>query len=585
MVHASAGWIWHRGFCGQLPTWLARGGALRRFGGGTRGSDWPLPNLDLSSTRALRDQRHRPQERNRLHVVWRFRFRIAPVDSGAFTATPVVAAGVVYLQDMKSNVFALDLATGALRWQHIFAATNPGPDGVAVAGNRIYGATDSVAFALSRATGRLVWQHRLVSASERFVDLAPQVANGLVYLSTIGEPPNGRGALYALDADTGERGWKFNTIKGPWRIPAEASGGGLGHTHRSRSRRLLGNGESLAVGWHAAAPERRRLRRARPLHRLAARARRRYRNAALVRPGDSHDVRDHDFQLPPILGSIGKAPVVFGAGKRGLVIAWNRDTHRRIWQAEVGLHRNDKGPLPTHPVVVCPGLFGGVLTPMAYAEGTLFVPVVDLCMRGSAYGYEPLEKVDSQRPGEERARLVALWTRRPEKKHIWTQRLPQPSFSCATVADGVVFTATFDGTIYAFDTRNGKTLWTTNRSRAELNACPKLSGRTADPRSQRAGKRRRRRAGDRHIYGPEGIDFYHAHQVRHLTLAGPSHVEGRPRLPSDSVSAGKRTSHAICVARHSLRCRLRACPSTEARCSRRPSVPPACRRRPGRQCR
>jgi outer membrane protein assembly factor BamB len=103
-----------------------------------------------------------------------------PGDSGAFTATPLVAGGVVYVQDMKSSVFALDLETGAVRWQHLFSATNPGPDGVAVAGDRVYGATDSIAFALSARTGRLLWQHILVTPTQRFVDIAPQVANGVV---------------------------------------------------------------------------------------------------------------------------------------------------------------------------------------------------------------------------------------------------------------------------------------------------------------------------------------------------------------------------------------------------------------------
>ena len=44
----------------------------------------------------------------------------------------------------------------------------------------------------------------------------------------------------------------------------------------------------------------------------------------------------------------------------------------------------DRGPLPVQPKPVCPGLLGGVLTPMAYASGRLFVPVVELCSQESA---------------------------------------------------------------------------------------------------------------------------------------------------------------------------------------------------------
>src|SRR5207248_370511 len=85
-----------------------------------------------------------------------FRFHVPPGESGVFTATPVVSDGVVYLQDMRSNVYALDLKSGKLLWRRLFAAANPGPNGLAVDGGRVYSATDASAFALDAATGRPV---------------------------------------------------------------------------------------------------------------------------------------------------------------------------------------------------------------------------------------------------------------------------------------------------------------------------------------------------------------------------------------------------------------------------------------------
>src|SRR5690348_13913818 len=93
---------------------------------------WPLPNLDRSSTRAVPGSSIDRGNVGRLHVAWRFRFRIRPGESGVFTATPVVAGGLVFVQDMKSNVFALDLASGKVRWRRPFGDTNPGPNGLAV---------------------------------------------------------------------------------------------------------------------------------------------------------------------------------------------------------------------------------------------------------------------------------------------------------------------------------------------------------------------------------------------------------------------------------------------------------------------
>jgi alcohol dehydrogenase (cytochrome c) len=162
--------------------------------------------------------------------------------------------------------------------------------------------------------------------------------------------------------------------------------------------------------------------------------------------------------------------LVIGAGKAGRVIAWDRDSRRRVWSREVGLHRNDAGPLPLHAVTVCPGLLGGVETPMAYAGGRVFVPVVDLCGREQGDATEPLADLD---PARGRGRLVAIDA--GSGAIAWQRRLPSPVFGCATVTNGVVFTATFDGTVYGLDAEDGRTLWRA-QMRAGINACPAVVG-------------------------------------------------------------------------------------------------------------
>ena len=82
---------------------------------------------------------------------------------------------------------------------------------------------------------------------------------------------------------------------------------------------------------------------------------------------------------------------------------------------------------------------------MAYAEGRLFVPVVDLCGWGSATSRQPLTSVV---PSRGKGRLVALDA--ATGRALWVRRLPSPNFGCATVSNDVVFTSTFDGTAYAF---------------------------------------------------------------------------------------------------------------------------------------
>jgi alcohol dehydrogenase (cytochrome c) len=110
---------------------------------------------------------------------------------------------------------------------------------------------------------------------------------------------------------------------------------------------------------------------------------------------------------------------------------------------------------------------------MAYDGRTLFVPAIDLCMQGSSVGYEQLNHVDIARRA--RGQLVALDA--VSGRPIWVHALPHAVFGCATVADGVVFTSTFDGEIYGLDTRDGTMRWRVGAP-AGINSCPALSGDT-----------------------------------------------------------------------------------------------------------
>ena len=184
-----------------------------------------------------------------------------------------------------------------------------------------------------------------------------------------------------------------------------------------------------------------------------------------------HDVRDYDFEVPPILASVAGQSVVFGGGKAGLVIAWNRSSGRRLWETSVGLHRNDRGPLPSHRVSVCPGLSAASKRRWPLAGGRLFVRWSSICMRGSSAGYEPLDRVNVSRRG--RGELVALDAATGHK--VWDIHLPQANLGCATAADGVVFTSTYDGTVYGVAEDDGHILWRAVL-RAGVNACPALAG-------------------------------------------------------------------------------------------------------------
>src|SRR3712207_938881 len=172
--------------------------ALAARDGDDAAGDWPLHNRDLARTRAAEASIDSGNV-DRLEVRWRFPLQGGPREAGIFASNPLLVGDSVYLQDLMSNVFALDRETGRVRWSRWFRAGNPGPNGVAWDGGRVYGSTDTTAFALDAETGRTLWLRRTLRRGENFVDIAPVVADGRFYTSSIGYPPGGKGVLYGLD--------------------------------------------------------------------------------------------------------------------------------------------------------------------------------------------------------------------------------------------------------------------------------------------------------------------------------------------------------------------------------------------------
>jgi outer membrane protein assembly factor BamB len=399
-----------------------------------------------------------------LRVRWRFRL---PSGSpfGSFASTPLVVGGTVYIQDLASSVYALDARTGRRRWVIRERAPNDGPNGLAAVGSRLFGATDTSVFALDRRTGRRLWARRLVNRYEQFVDIAPLAARGLVFSSTIGVPPGGRGALYALDQRNGKIRWRFDTIRRPWAHPS-AGGGGVWYTPSIARDGRLYVGISNPAPWGGSATHPNGGMYPGPVPYTDALVALDSRTGTVLWYDQvtKHDVRDYDLEASPIVSG----NVVYGAGKAGRVVALNRRTGRRLWTKAVGTHLRDLGPLPLHPVLVCPGLWGGVLTPMAYSRGRLFVPVVERCAPESATRPAPLPNLASG-DGE----LVALSGR--AGKTLWSRPLGSPPTGCATVARDVVFAPTIDGRVRALRAADGKPLWST-RARAGIIGCPAVAG-------------------------------------------------------------------------------------------------------------
>jgi glucose dehydrogenase len=81
---------------------------------------WADPNGNLGNTR---DAASRISSSNvaSLKEAWTFKLSGTAATgvsyAGSFAAAPVVANGVVYMQDLYANVYAISLATGKLKWE------------------------------------------------------------------------------------------------------------------------------------------------------------------------------------------------------------------------------------------------------------------------------------------------------------------------------------------------------------------------------------------------------------------------------------------------------------------------------------
>src|ERR1035441_7782069 len=143
------------------------------------------PDADLASTRDVASAITSTNV-SKLGVAWTVPLTMSTAHTdGAYATTPVIVNGVVYAQDLDSDVFAISLATGKVLWTHDYSSPNGGPDGVSVAGGVVYAATAKAAVVLDAATGAQLWSRTLTGNDHEGIAMAPGYNDGTVYVSTV----------------------------------------------------------------------------------------------------------------------------------------------------------------------------------------------------------------------------------------------------------------------------------------------------------------------------------------------------------------------------------------------------------------
>ncbi len=466
-------------------------------------AEWPLSNHDYANTRTAIGSTINASNVNTLGLVWTVPI-LAGGEWGAAAGNPVIAGGVVYFQDLSANTYAVDLKTGKSLWTTVYNNAILGPGGVGIGYGKVFIVSRVDQFsALDINSGHEVWTYptgnQLPSGA-----IQPVAFDNQVYITTQagvggqgqvtfqGYQGGASGVIFALNPQTGSLNWKWQVVEaGFWGHPDINSGGGLWYPP----------GIDLQTGamyWGTGNPA--------PFPGLAG-----YPNGA-SRPGDNlytdslvaldhstgkllwynqvtrHDLYDHDFQISPMLASItsGGAPqnIVIGSGKAGHIIAFDRDKGNILWNTAVGIHVNDtltEFP-PGQTVWAYPGVWGGVETPMAYADGTIYALVTNLPSPLNATGWDATNGTDAVNRVEGAtvlkngaAEVDALDA--ATGKILWKTNLSEVAFGSVTVVNNLIFTAMLDGTIYALSRSDGTIVWQ-YKAPGGINAWPAVAGDT-----------------------------------------------------------------------------------------------------------
>jgi glucose dehydrogenase len=460
--------------------------AVAANGTSTTGS-WPYSNADLANTRDALGSTITMANVSTLKKAWSFTLTGTATKNvggyGTLAAAPIVVNGVVYIQDLHSNVYALSLATGKLQWSYLVnkkEKSGPGPNGVAVVDGTVFGATPTAVFALNAATGHQVWSNdKLLKKGQGTFGIQPEVANGRVYLaSQYGLVPGG-GVLLALNAATGALLWTFKTVPkkdtgvtalglgagGAWETPLVSADGsvtfGIGNPYQTLSSALADPNKLLYTDSD--------------VNLDAATGKLRW-----FYQGVTDDFKDYDMQASPISADADGVPVVIGGGKMGIVYEMNATSGKLIWKTPVGVHNgHDNDSLKalagnsklTVPFTYIPGALGGILTNMAVAGNTVYVVTCNF-----AFSFTNTDQVNGTNVGKNFSgdvEALNLGTGKVE----WKTKVKGLPLGAATVSNNLVFTTLLQGELLAINRSTGAIVSTQQLPRS-TNAPIAIAGHT-----------------------------------------------------------------------------------------------------------
>ncbi len=185
-------------------------------------ANWILPAKSYSGNHYTDATQITPANVGGLHLAWTFHVD----DAGPMETSPIIYNGTMYVTSAHDHVYALDAATGKLKWDfknnpHVisFAANR----GIGLLDGNVYiGTLDGHLIALNAETGQKVWDKVTVDdTANSFYTMAPvpwhdpTTNQDELLLGVSNGDWGGNGNISAYDPKDGHVIWRWETVPGP----------------------------------------------------------------------------------------------------------------------------------------------------------------------------------------------------------------------------------------------------------------------------------------------------------------------------------------------------------------------------------
>lgn len=411
-----------------------------------------------------------------LELEWVFAFP----DSARARAQPTIAGETVYTAAQNGKIYALDINTGCIRWEHQVAAEVRSAIAVDTdtKGNAVrlyFGDFEGNVYGFDLASQKVIWSIRADDHPVTTITGSTVVHEDTLYVPvssrevvSAANPSYScctfRGSILALNKYTGEKQWqtfmtpepeqqgktsvgilRFGPSGAPiWSSPTIDVQRGLLYVGTGENYTLPTTGTSDAIV--AMSMQTGEIQWVNQVTKDDAW------NGACGRTAGPNcpEVRgpDYDFGAPPILTQLPNGKDLILAGqKSGMVYAMDPDDGGKLlWQKQVG-----RG-----------GIMGGIHWGMATDGNVLYVPVSDL----SVYPW------DAHKPAQSGMHAVEASTGNLIWKTLTTNVCGEAKWRCspglsaaATLGNGVVVGGGLDGRVHVFDAKTGAIRWQDNTNR------------------------------------------------------------------------------------------------------------------------